>query len=164
MSRQLRISFPENFGFILEINTQLIKTSNETHLDELCTHVPPRSMRVPVEGGAAEPLGDAVDDPSMDTESWFRDATVLASSYVVPPIINTITSCGLQTYGHKCISWSRPTVRRAFVVMSLGQPPVAPLQRDSSCPSADLARDVPMSGISVERAECIHSPRPDIHP
>jgi hypothetical protein len=68
---------------------------DKAHLDELCTHVPPRRMRAPDEKGAAVPLGDAVEDPDMDAESWFRTATVLASSYVVPPIINTITSCGL---------------------------------------------------------------------
>lgn len=49
------------------------------YLDELWTHVPPSSTRAPVEA-----------------ESWFNKAIVLASSYVVPPIMNTIISCGLR--------------------------------------------------------------------
>lgn len=56
---------------------------------------------MPDEGRGSVPLWDATDDPGMEAGSWLRVATVLASSYVVPPIMNTITSCGLYMDEHK---------------------------------------------------------------
>lgn len=51
----------------------------ETDLDELCKHVPPSRTRAP-EG----------------PDSAFVFATSFASSYVVPPTMNSMTSCGLS--------------------------------------------------------------------
>lgn len=61
----------------------------QSYEEELWTHVPPSRRRVPA----------AVCKPPVDAavESWLKRATVLASSYVVPPIINMITSCGLSS-------------------------------------------------------------------
>lgn len=129
------------------------------HLDELCTHVPPRRIRVPDDGGMGVPLGDVVEDAGTEAGSWFRLATVRASSYVVPPIMNTITSCGLQTDQYKYPGIFRHG-SHAVGVTNSGPHPVVPLQMGSSCLSAGLVRDVLGSGIDVEHAEYTHSPRP----
>jgi hypothetical protein len=51
-------------------------------------HVPPSNRRTPP--GLAMPALDAA------TGSWFKRVIVRASSYVVPPIMKIITSCGLS--------------------------------------------------------------------
>lgn len=58
--------------------------ANFTYDEELCTHVPPSSRRVPTAVGM--PVLDAAEG------SWFNKVIVLASSYVVPPIIKMMTS------------------------------------------------------------------------
>ena len=62
----------------------LFEANNLTQpdLDELCTFVPPSRTRAP-----------------MGTRSWFSLWIARASSYVVPPIMNTMTSCGLLGLG-----------------------------------------------------------------
>jgi hypothetical protein len=68
----------------------------DSYEDELCTHVPPNRSRVPAAGLLAE--GDEV--------SWFNKVIVRASPYVVPPMINIITSCGLTcTSSRQRVYW-----------------------------------------------------------
>ena len=67
---------------------------NITHDDELCTQVPPSKIRMPA--GLAMPPFEAA------TGSWLNRATVLASSYVVPPIMKMMTSCGLKDHELRC--------------------------------------------------------------
>ena len=43
------------------------------------------------------PAGLATPPFEAATGSWLKSATVLASSYVVPPIMKMMTSCGLKT-------------------------------------------------------------------
>lgn len=58
--------------------------SKDGYEDELCTQVPPKRTRAP-------PV--VVGVPALGVDGcWLSSATVLASSYVVPPIMKMIMS------------------------------------------------------------------------
>ena len=131
----------------------------EAHLDELCTHVPPRRTRVPADGTGV-PLGDAVDDLGAEAGSWLSAATVRASSYVVPPIMNTITSCGLRCNRHEARMEPTCVLSPTAAATNSGRHPAVPPQTGSLCPRVDPTAGAPASATGAAHAECTRFPRP----
>ena len=97
------------------------------YLFELCTQVPPSTMRVFGLTGPAGPIDPARLCPAANCA--FSCATVLASSYVVPPTMKMMMSCGLdmpcgETFCPSMYGWldsfSRPFRRRSIVSARCG--------------------------------------------
>lgn len=64
---------------------------------ELWTQVPPNNTRVPTPIGLGPAGVTLPPNPWPEANCALREATVLASSYVVPPTMKMIMSCGLRS-------------------------------------------------------------------
>ena len=113
-----------------------------TNLEELWTQVPPSSSLAPAE---------------VPPDSWLRSAIVLASSYVVPPTMNMITSCGLVYNDDRRMS--SITLDDKRTVVNLHSLLLHP-GRDSLYPSADPWTNSPVFVSDETYAVCRHSRRP----
>lgn len=111
------------------------------YLEELCTHVPPSRICAPAD---SEPIVE---------DSWFSSATALASSYVVPPITNTMTFWGLH--------WSFISLHReSLIIVYTSANPYWDLfrpRKGMSCLSTFLWIDSPGFEKDEEYVACKHS-------